>query len=240
MDLANVPRSNCSTSPRTRDAAPIWPERPRRRTLANRCAHRSRRRSPRRRIHGFWAKATSGKVIRGFHRCGPNLAASRRRGSQTRNTGGEASAIYLIAMRTVILFLVFALVIFTQTKTVTKYGVTVQSGAIDSGLVKDYTAGSSLVVPASRVEKARFPVIDVHAHTSQSQVKSAADVEAWVRTMDAVGIQTTIVFTGATGADFDRQVELFSRYPNRFQLWCSLDTTDIESPDYPRRAVAEL
>jgi hypothetical protein len=36
--------------------------------------------------------------------------------------------------------------------------------------------------------------------------------------MDEVGIETTVVFTGATGAKFDKQVELFKPYSNRFQL----------------------
>jgi uncharacterized protein len=36
-------------------------------------------------------------------------------------------------------------------------------------------------------------------------------------------------------------VDLYlKRYPNRFQLWCDLDTSDIDAPDYPERAVREL
>ncbi len=143
-------------------------------------------------------------------------------------------------MRTVLSFLAFAAALSGQTQPVMKYGVRAQSGPMDSVLLKDYAPESSLVVALTRVEKARYPVIDVHAHTFQSQARTAADVEAWVRTMDAVGVETTIVFTGAIGPEFDRQVELFSRYPKRFQLWCSLDTTDIESADYPQRTVREL
>ena len=143
-------------------------------------------------------------------------------------------------MRTALLLAALAAVLSGQTNPITKYGVKVQPGPMDSVLLKDYAPESSLVVPETRVAKARFPVIDIHAHTGQSQVRTAADVDAWVRTMDEVGVETTIVFTGATGPEFDRQAELFSRYPKRFQLWCSLDTNDLESPDYPQRAVREL
>lgn len=143
-------------------------------------------------------------------------------------------------MRTALLFIALTATLFGQAQPVMKYGVKVQSGPMDSVLLKDYAPESSLVVPETRVPKARFPAIDVHTHTSQSQVRTAADVDAWVRTMDEVGVERTIVFTGATGAAFDQQVKLFSRYPKRFQLWCSLDTNDIESPDYPQRAVREL
>jgi len=126
-------------------------------------------------------------------------------------------------------------------KQAVKYGVRVQAGPMDKILLKDYAPASSLVVPVTLAPKARYPVIDVHTHTSMSTIKSPQDVAAWVRTMDEVGIEKTIVFTGATGAAFDRQVELFLKpYPNRFQLWCDLDTSNIEAPDFPERAVTEL
>ncbi|MFB3826185.1 MAG: amidohydrolase family protein [Bryobacteraceae bacterium] len=127
-----------------------------------------------------------------------------------------------------------------QTKPVMKYGVTVQTGPMDSILLKDYQPESSLVVAETKVAKARYPVIDVHAHTSQAHIKTRADVDAWVKTMDEVGIERTVVFTGATGAAFDAQVELFAKYPERFQLWCSLDTSGLDAPDYPQRVVKEI
>jgi len=121
-----------------------------------------------------------------------------------------------------------------------KFGVEVQPGAMDSLLLKDYNPSSSLVVPETFVPKARFPVTDVHAHTSMSGVRTLEDVDAWVRTMEEVGVERTIVLTDAVGPEFDRQVALYRNYPHRFQLWCGLDTTDIDAPDYPQRAVAEL
>ena len=113
-------------------------------------------------------------------------------------------------------------------------------GPMDSILLKDYEPESSLVVPRTEISRAKFPVIDVHTHTSQAQIKTKEDVTAWVRVMDRENIEMSVVFTGATGADFDRAVELFSAYPKRFQLWCSFDSTDIADPGYSARAVAEL
>ena len=121
-----------------------------------------------------------------------------------------------------------------------KYGVEVQPGPMDSILLKDYAPASSLSVPETFVPRARFPVIDVHTHSSMSDIKTPEDVDAWVRTMDEVGIERSIVFTDAAGDEFDRQVELYKRYPDRFQLWCGLDTRNIDAPDYPQRAAAEL
>ncbi len=140
----------------------------------------------------------------------------------------------------VLLPLAAACLMTGQDKPVTKYGIRVQTGPMDTVLLKDYRPESSLVVPDTRVDKARFPVIDIHTHTFMSQIKTPADVDRWVRTMDAVGIERSVVFTGAIGEAFDRQVELFSRHPGRFQLWCSFDTDEIDAPDYPQRVVREL
>ncbi|HXJ39397.1 MAG TPA: hypothetical protein VNH18_08950, partial [Bryobacteraceae bacterium] len=117
-------------------------------------------------------------------------------------------------------------------------GVTARPGPMDPVLVKDYAPQSSVVAPETFVARARTPVIDIHAHVNAN---TPAEVQAWVRTMDEVGIQTTVILTGATGPKFDKLVELYLKpYPTRFQLYCGLDTTRFEDADYPQRAVAEL
>ena len=113
---------------------------------------------------------------------------------------------------------------------VVKYGVTVKSGPMDSVLVKDYTPSSSLVVPESHVPTARFPVIDVHTHV---YARTPEQVEEWVQTMDQVGIETTVILTGAVGQRFDDLVELYLvPYPNRFQLYCGILADNMEASDF--------
>jgi predicted TIM-barrel fold metal-dependent hydrolase len=117
-------------------------------------------------------------------------------------------------------------------------GVNPAPGPMDSVLLKDYAPKSSIVARETFIAKARSPVIDAHAHVNAN---TPAEVQAWVRTMDEVGIETSIILTGATGAKFDRLVELYLKpYPTRFQLFCGLDTAHFEEADYPQRAVAEL
>ncbi len=117
-------------------------------------------------------------------------------------------------------------------------GVSAAPGPMDSMLLKDYAPKTSVVVPATSVPKAKYPAIDVHAHVN---ARSPAEVAAWVKTMDEVGIEMTVVLTGATGAQFDQLVEMYLKpYPTRFQLWCGVTTADIGKPDYPERAAAEL
>jgi predicted TIM-barrel fold metal-dependent hydrolase len=117
-------------------------------------------------------------------------------------------------------------------------GVDPEPGPMDAVTVRDYAPRPSLVLPETAVARARFPVIDIHAHVL---ARTPAEVADWVRTMDAVGVEKTVILTGAIGPEFDRLVELYLRaHPGRFILFCGLDTRDVGAADYPDRAVAEL
>jgi len=117
-------------------------------------------------------------------------------------------------------------------------GVEPESGPMDAVTVRDYAPRPSLVLPETVVERPRFPAIDIHAHPIAKTPEEIAD---WVRTMDAVGVEKTVILTAAVGPEFDRLVELYQRpHPGRFILFCGLDTRDIDAADYPQRAVAEL
>jgi predicted TIM-barrel fold metal-dependent hydrolase len=107
----------------------------------------------------------------------------------------------------------------------------------DQILLKDYKPVSLHKVPVTKVEKARFPIIDMHSH---AYAKTAADVDRWVKVMDEVGVEKTVILTGATGAEFDRVAELYSKHPTRFELWCGFDYAGYDQPGYGAAAVAEL
>jgi predicted TIM-barrel fold metal-dependent hydrolase len=107
----------------------------------------------------------------------------------------------------------------------------------DQLLLKDYQPRPIFNVPQTRVERARFPVIDVHSH---AYAKNEAEVDRWVRTMDTVGIERTVILTGAIGKRFDDLVALYHRHQSRFELWCGVDYTGFDQPGYGPGAVAEL
>lgn len=122
-------------------------------------------------------------------------------------------------------------------------GVDPRPGPMDHILLKDYAPKSSVVVPETFVDKARFPVIDVHIHDYAGRAEgNATEILAeWVETMDEVGIEKSVVLTGTTGAEFDRLVDMYLRpYPGKFQLYCGLESTNIHQTDYPEQAAAEL
>jgi predicted TIM-barrel fold metal-dependent hydrolase len=109
--------------------------------------------------------------------------------------------------------------------------------APDQLLLREYHPRSIYNIPQTRVEKARFPVIDVHTHT---YVKTPAQVEQWVRTLDDVGITKCIILSAVSGPAFDNAVALFKPYPDRFEVWCGIDYTGFEQPGFTEHAIAEL
>jgi uncharacterized protein len=116
-------------------------------------------------------------------------------------------------------------------------GVDPKPGPMDAITARDWAPVDSLVLPVTEVATARYPAIDVHAHNN---ARTPEQLAAWVRTMDEVGVATTIVLTGSTGEQFDRTADLYLTRPDRFQIFCGVLATNIDRPDYPQRAAAEL
>ncbi len=110
-------------------------------------------------------------------------------------------------------------------------------GSPETFLLKDYRPTSVYKVPVTEIQKAKYPVIDVHSHTYP---KTAAQIPDFVRSMDQVGIEKTVIMTQATGPRFDDFHEQYSKYFPRFEVWCGFDVTGIDKPDFGPAAVKEL
>ena len=104
-------------------------------------------------------------------------------------------------------------------------------------LLKEYRPQSIYNIPHTNVKKARYPAIDMHAHVYASNNEQILE---WIRLMDKVGIEKVIILTGQTGKHFDEIHKLYSRYPDRFELWCGLDYTGYDKPGFGAAAVREL
>src|SRR5450755_4967841 len=59
-------------------------------------------------------------------------------------------------------------------------------------LLKDYRPRSLYKIPTTEVPRAKFPIIDMHSH---AYAETPAEIAEWVRNMDEVGIEKTIVLT---------------------------------------------
>jgi uncharacterized protein len=123
-------------------------------------------------------------------------------------------------------------------------GVPVGPGPMDQVLLKDYAPKSSVVAQQTSVPIAKFPVIDVHLHHYPARVEGKlpkAALESWLRTMDEVGIEKSVILTVATGSQFDMMVDFYLKpHADRFQLFCGIEKRDIDQPEYPEKAVKEL
>jgi predicted TIM-barrel fold metal-dependent hydrolase len=104
-------------------------------------------------------------------------------------------------------------------------------------LLKDYRPQSIYKVPTTQIPRAKYPVIDMHSHP---YAKTAQEIDQWVHTMDDVGIEKTIILTMTTGAEFDDIQKKYSKYPERFEMWCGFDFADYRKPGFPASAVKEL
>ena len=104
-------------------------------------------------------------------------------------------------------------------------------------LLKDFRPKSVYRIPETMVQKAKYPVIDMHAHV---YAKTPEQVAEWIRVMDQAGVEKAIVMTGATGKEFDDTYLLYAKYPDRFEVWCGFDCTGYDKPGFGPAAVKEL
>jgi uncharacterized protein len=104
-------------------------------------------------------------------------------------------------------------------------------------LLKDYRPQSIYKIPVTKIARAKFPIIDMHSHP---YAKTAKEIDDWVRNMDEVGVEKTVILTMATGAEFDGIQKKYAKYSERFEMWCGLDLAGYNKPGFEQAAVREL
>ena len=106
-------------------------------------------------------------------------------------------------------------------------------------LLKDYHPRSIFKIPVSKLDKARYPAIDMHVHAARGGADAVATT---IRMMDAVNFEKLIVFLGraATPDAFTASAEPYLKYPSRFELWTNFDLSGIDEPGFEAKAVAAL
>lgn len=103
--------------------------------------------------------------------------------------------------------------------------------------LKDYRPESIYKIPVSKIQKAKYPAIDIHSHPYAT---TEAQLSQWVKNMDQAGIEKTIVMTMATGRKFDSLYARYAVYGDRFEVWCGFDYTGNQEPGWSEKAVKEL
>lgn len=108
---------------------------------------------------------------------------------------------------------------------------------LDTLLLRDWMPESVYKVNVTDIQKAKYPVIDLHAH---AYAKTEEEIAERVAIMDAVGIEKSVVLTGATGEEFDKLYDMYSKYPERFFLFVGLDYTGYEEDGWSDKMIEEL
>jgi hypothetical protein len=112
--------------------------------------------------------------------------------------------------------------------------------------LKDFQPRSMLETPASRVPRARFPVIDFHTHLGFS-AKGVAGVpqaeernflatpEELLAVMDKVNLRTMVNLTGGSGPGLQQSIQRFqTAHPARFVTFTEPRWSQANQPTYAR------
>jgi uncharacterized protein len=104
-------------------------------------------------------------------------------------------------------------------------------------LLKNYRPVSIYKTAHANITKAAFPIIDMHSH---DYALTQQEIDTWVKNMDSIGIEKTMILSFKTGKGFDSVIQKYSRYPTRFEIWCGFDFTDYGKDGWQQKAVKEL
>lgn len=113
----------------------------------------------------------------------------------------------------------------------------------------DYQPKSMLHVPVTKIERAAFPVIDMHTHlavraNTQANGRAsrrAVPTEDLLKVMDARNIRTMVNLTGSYGERLANNVAGLDRaHPGRFLTFTEPAWTEAQRPDYAKWQADEL
>lgn len=120
----------------------------------------------------------------------------------------------------------------------TEFGQASETSEIQKLALADFRPQSIFKIPVTTIEKAAYPVIDMHSH---DYAGNSEEIDRWVKTQKETGIAKTVILSTQTGEGFDALVEKYAHYPDQFELWCGLDYTGYDSDEnWTTHAIEEL
>jgi predicted TIM-barrel fold metal-dependent hydrolase len=117
--------------------------------------------------------------------------------------------------------------------------------------VQNFRPKAMLKTSVTRVEQAKFPVVDVHTHFRIRTHSSPEALEEFVRVMDRNHIAVCVSLDGGIGDQLDEHAKYLSKHRDRFVMFANLDwqgagkaddpaTWDCLRPDFGRRMALAL
>ena len=95
-----------------------------------------------------------------------------------------------------------------------------------------------LKVRETRVDKPKYPAIDVHFHGRV--LRDAESYRKLVSIMDQVGVAMIVNLDAGYEQTFDRNMKLGEPYKDRFIHFARVNWQGVNEPGWPQKAAAEL
>lgn len=96
--------------------------------------------------------------------------------------------------------------------------------------IEEYDPMSTLVVPETKITKAKFPFIDVHNHQFTMPIQ---DLEQLVNEMDELNMAVMVNLSGFRGKYLEWTLEnVQENYHNRFAIFLNLDFEKLDDTDW--------
>jgi len=138
--------------------------------------------------------------------------------------------LLLIAVMAIAIFFVFLKKLLAQEQDTSRQQKTLT--------IEEYEPKSTLLVPEHKLDRAKFPFIDIHSHHWNP---TPEEVDRLVKEMDTINLQVMVNLSGGTGDRLKRTVEVMKgRYPRRFVVFGNMDYSDINTPGFGERVAARL
>jgi uncharacterized protein len=109
-------------------------------------------------------------------------------------------------------------------------------------LLRDFHPKSELHAEQHLIQRAKFPVFDVHQHVNDAaRIEDHMDPAELVARMDKLNIKTIIILTGMWGDKLQHVIdEMVKPYPGRFLVFTQIDWSKIDDPNFSQEMVAQI
>src|SRR6266403_2651807 len=109
-------------------------------------------------------------------------------------------------------------------------------------LLKDFHPETALHSAKHEINRAKFPVFDVHNHTNDARgIGDRVDPKEMVERMDRLNVKTVVILTGGWGNDLQKIVDTMVKpYPGRFIVMTQIEWSKIDDPNFSHLMVQQL
>jgi len=115
---------------------------------------------------------------------------------------------------------------------------TQQPAPAPSLTIEEYQPKSTLVVKEHKIERAKFPFIDIHSHHWEVTPEY---VDKLVKEMDSINLQVLVNLSGGTGEHLKHTLAVMKgRYPDRFVVFANMSFDDLNTPGFGKRQAERL